>query len=285
MFAVRIKDNVFTLEGGFFMSEKLTNKLIGVTSGRNFRELGGYQTMSGKKIKTHKLLRTGNLADLSPFDLEFLKDYGVKYVVDFRSQAEVDKQPDRVPEGAKYEFDPVFSEDLTNSSKSINDLETQSKNDANFGFNHMLYAYEDMIESDSAKKAYRKFFDALLANDKDGDALIFHCTAGKDRTGFGALLALTALGVPLRDIKKDYLLTNITTKDFIDGLIAREKTKGKNDNILQSIHDIQSVHPEYLDHAIKIINDDYGSINNYLRDVMHLSSSDIMDLRRIYLEK
>ncbi len=142
-----------------------------------------------------------------------------------------------------------------------------------------------MIESDSAKKAYRKFFDALLANDKDGDALIFHCTAGKDRTGFGALLALTALGVPLRDIKKDYLLTNITTKDFIDGLIAREKSKGKNDNILQSIRDIQSVHPEYLDHAIKIINDDYGSINNYLRDVMHLSSSDIMDLRRIYLEK
>lgn len=53
------------------MSEKLTNQLIGVTSGRNFRELGGYQTMSGKKIKNHKLLRTGNLADLSPFDLDF----------------------------------------------------------------------------------------------------------------------------------------------------------------------------------------------------------------------
>lgn len=53
------------------MTKKLTNQLIGVTSGRNFRELGGYETLSGKKIKMHKLLRTGNLADLSPFDKQF----------------------------------------------------------------------------------------------------------------------------------------------------------------------------------------------------------------------
>ena len=52
-------------KGRIFLTKKLTNQLIGVTSGRNFRELGGYETMSGKKIKMHKLLRTGNLADLS----------------------------------------------------------------------------------------------------------------------------------------------------------------------------------------------------------------------------
>ena len=267
------------------MTEKLTNQLIGITSGRNFRELGGYETLSGKKIKFHKLLRTGNLADLSPFDLDYLKDYGVKYVVDFRSQEEVDRQPDRVPEGAKYDFNPVFSDDLTNSSKSINDLDAQSKDDANFGFDHMLYAYEDMIESESAQRAYRKFFDYLLENDKEDEALIFHCTAGKDRTGFGAFLALTALGVPLQTIKQDYLLTNITTKDFVDGMVERERAQGKNENTLQSIRDIQSVHPEYLNHAIKVLNDNYDSVNNYLREVMHLSSADIMTLRRIYLEK
>lgn len=263
---------------------KLNNQLIGVTSGRNFRELGGYQTASGKKIKMHKLLRTGNLADLSPLDLDFLSDYGVKYIVDFRSQDEVDKQPDRIPAGAKYQYDPGFSEDLTNSSKSINDLEAQSKNDADFGFTHMLYAYEDMVLSTSAQIAYRNFFKALLKNDQEGQSLIFHCTAGKDRTGFGAMLVLTTLGVKLNTIKQDYLLTNITTHDFIEGLVEREKKQGKNKNTLQSIRDIQSVHSEYLDHAIKIINDKFGSINNYLRDVMKLSSSDIMKLRRIYLE-
>lgn len=266
------------------MTQKLTNQLIGITSGRNFRELGGYQTLSGKTVKMHKLLRTGNLADLSPFDLAYLKDYGVKYVIDFRSQDEVNRQPDRIPEGAKYIYDPVFSEDLTNSSKSINDLDNQSKNDADFGFNHMLYAYEDMIRSDSAQKAYRKFFEELLINDKPGESLIFHCTAGKDRTGFGALLILTVLGVPLQTIKQDYLLTNVTIKDFVDGMVKREKEQGKNANTLQSIRDIQSVHPEYLDHAIKVMTDDYGSINNFLREVLQLSSAEIMDLRRIYLE-
>ena len=266
------------------MTTKLTNQLIGVTSGRNFRELGGYKTLSGKTIKMHKLLRTGNLADLSPIDLEFLSKYGVKYDIDFRSKEEADRQPDRVPEGAKYIFDPVFSEDLTNSSKSINALEEEAEKDPNFGFDHMLFAYEDMIESESAQNAYRKFFNVLLENDKDGQSIIFHCTAGKDRTGFGAMLILSALGVPLRTIREDYLLTNITTKDFIEGLIARERQAGLSENVLQSIRDVQSVHSEYIDHAIKVINDKYGSLNDYLREVMHLSSSDIMQLRRIYLE-
>ena len=271
-------------KGRIFLTKKLTNQLIGVTSGRNFRELGGYETMSGKKIKMHKLLRTGNLADLSPFDKQFLTDYGVKYDADFRSKEEVDNQPDRVPDGVEYIYDPVFSEDLTNSSKSLTDLDTQAHDDADFGFNHMHYAYEDMIESEPAQKAYRKFFDVLLENTVDGESVIFHCTAGKDRTGFGALLALSALGVPLNTIKKDYLLTNITTKDFVDSMVEHARQNGKNENVLQSIRDIQSVRSEYLDHAVKVLNDEYGGINNYLRDVMKLSSADIMKLRNIYLE-
>lgn len=265
--------------------EKLKNQLLGVTSGRNFRELGGYETLSGKRIKFHKLLRTGHLADLSEADQAFLADYGVKYIVDFRSSEEVTRQPDRVPEGATYEFDPVFSEDLTNSSKSIDRLDELSQNDAQFGFDHMLIAYEDMISSESARNAYRKLFATMLANSAENEALIFHCTAGKDRTGFGALLALTALGVPLATIREDYLLTRITTKDFVEHLIEKERQAGKNENTLKSIYDIQTVYPEYLDHAIKVINDSYGSVNDYLREIMHLSSGDLMDLRRIYLEK
>ena len=141
-----------------------------------------------------------------------------------------------------------------------------------------------MIESKSAQNAYRKFFDVLLKNTVDGESVIFHCTAGKDRTGFGALLALSALGVPFSTIKKDYLLTNITTKDFIDSMIEHARQNGRNETVLQSIRDIQSVRAEYLDHAVKVLNDEYGSINDYLRDVMKLSSADIMELRDIYLE-
>lgn len=70
------------------MSENYETKLIGIQNGRNFRELGGYKTVSGQTIKYNKLLRTGNLADLSSSDLELLQNHGVKYDVDFRTEKE-----------------------------------------------------------------------------------------------------------------------------------------------------------------------------------------------------
>ncbi|MBP2057450.1 protein-tyrosine phosphatase [Lactobacillus colini] len=265
------------------MSENYDTKLIGVTSGRNFRELGGYETITGQKIKYNKLLRTGNLADLNQHDLNLLHDYGVKYDVDFRTEKEKNDHPDIIPEGAQYEFVPVFGDDLTNASKGIFTLETSAEKDPEFGFKHMFEAYEDMINGQTAQKAYRRFFELLLANTQDQDVLLFHCTAGKDRTGFAAFLVLSALGVPLATIKHDYVLTNITTQDFVENMLKQAKAKGSSARVLQAINDIQSVYPEYLDHAIHVINKEYGSSNNYLKDVMHLSINDIMDLRRIYL--
>lgn len=266
------------------MSENYETKLIGVTSGRNFRELGGYETITGQRIKYNKLLRTGNLADLSAADLELLQNYGVKYDVDFRTEKEKTEHPDRVPAGAIYEFDPVFSDDLTNASKGIFALEENAEKDPTFGFKHMYYAYEDMIKGATAQKAYRRFFDLLLTNSKEHETLLFHCTAGKDRTGYGALLVLSALGVPFTTIKHDYLLTNITTKDFINNMLKEAAADGSSKRVLQAIKDIQSVYPEYLDHAVKVLNKEYGGINEYLRTVMKLSTGDLMDLRRIYLE-
>lgn len=266
------------------MSENYDTKLIGVTSGRNFRELGGYETVTGQKIKYNKLLRTGNLADLAPQDVIFLQDYGVKYDIDFRTEQEKDEHPDIVPEGAHYEFDPVFGEDLTNASKGIFTLEKAAEKDPEFGFKHMFVAYEDMINGQTAQKAYRRFFEYLLANDHDHEVLLFHCTAGKDRTGFAAMLVLSALGVPMTTIKHDYLLTNITTKDFVNDMLQQARDHGSSSRVLQAINDVQSVYPEYLDHAIHVINTEYGSINDYLKNVMNLSMNDIMDLRRIYLK-
>ncbi|WEV43781.1 tyrosine-protein phosphatase [Lactobacillus sp. ESL0684] len=266
------------------MTEKLKNQLIGVKSGRNFRELGGYQTKDGKTVKMHKLLRTANLGTLDENDQKLLQDYGVKYIVDFRSSTEAEAEPDRIPEGASYDFDPVFSEDLTNASSSVENVVAMGEKDPQAGFKHMFIAYDDMITSASAQKAYRHFFDLLLANDQDGQSLIFHCTAGKDRTGFGALLILSALGVPAQTIKQDYLLTNVTTADFVEDFLAKAKAKGANEATLNIIKDFQTVHPEYIDHVFETLDKNYGGVNNYLRDIMKLTDDEISQLRKIYLE-
>jgi protein-tyrosine phosphatase len=213
-----------------------------------------------------------------------LTNYGLKYDVDFRTKKEITDTPDKVPAGCKYEWTPVFSEDLTNSSKGIDDLETVAQNDAHWGYNHMLFAYEDMIVSDSAKKAYRHFFDLLLANDQPGESLAFHCTAGKDRTGYAGLLILHVLGVPEDTIIADYLLTNETIADFVQGMLDDAKKAGNNDNVLQAITDIQTVHKSYLTHAIDVLNDKFGGIDAYLHNELHLTPAEEEKLREIYLE-
>lgn len=267
------------------MTIKLENQLLEIKNGRNFRELGGYETTSGQTIKKHKLLRSANLATLDEDDLNFLQNYGVKYIVDFRSKDEVEREPDRVPEGATYDFDPVFSQDLTDSSKTIDEILSEEEQDPKAGFKHMFIAYDDMIKSESAQQAYRRFFDILLANTEDDKSVIFHCTAGKDRTGFGALLILSALGVPQETIKQDYLFTNAATTDFVNGFLQKAKNEGANETNLSILKDLQTVHPEYIDHIIETLNKNYGGVQNYIHDIIKITDDEISMLRKIYLKQ
>lgn len=82
------------------------NRIIAVTGGLNFRELGGYPTIDGHTVKWHKLIRTAGLADLTPADQQHLTDYGVVADVDFRSKDEQLQSPDKVPTGVNYHFSP-----------------------------------------------------------------------------------------------------------------------------------------------------------------------------------
>ncbi len=91
----------------------MTHRILPLEKGHNFRELGGYQTKDGRTLKWHKVLRSASLAHLTPHDLAYLTDYGVRYDVDFRSPEETAKSPDKVPANAIYESLPVFKIDET----------------------------------------------------------------------------------------------------------------------------------------------------------------------------
>lgn len=263
---------------------QLNQHLLKIQGGRNFRELGGYKTISGKTVKKHKLIRSGHLSDLTKEDREYLEKYGLKYDVDLRTSFERSKQPDQKLAGVSYFADPVFDEDLTDSTMSISDMARQSAKDGNWGYQRMLWAYQNMATGKNANQAYRHLFELLLGNEKEGESVLFHCTAGKDRTGFGAILILSALGVPMATIERDYLYTNQAVKDFVDQLLAKEEAKGANENLLKTFHDLQTVQPAYFNYLFKTINQQYGSINAYLHQQIGLSNKDLLDLREIYLE-
>lgn len=262
----------------------MTPQLLDVHHGFNFRDLGGYRTKSGQTIRSHKVIRSGRMNELSNRDLTYLGDYGLKTVVDFRSPQEKAQAPDRLPEGVLYHFDPVFPTDETKVSKKASELRGNFATDPLAGFKSMITTYSEMMDYDSAKQAYRHFFDLLLANTGSDESLLFHCSAGKDRTGMGAVFLLTALGVDAVTVRQDYLASN----QFLQGESARMVAAVKADNgsaaLIASTRSLASVTNEYLDAALLTINQNYGNLAQYLESEIGVTAAQRRDLRALYLE-
>ncbi|MFC6322558.1 tyrosine-protein phosphatase [Companilactobacillus baiquanensis] len=261
---------------------KQTHRILDLEAGINFRELGGYETAAGKKVKYHKIIRSAGLDKLTDNDLNFLSNYGLKTDVDFRSQTEIDKSPDRIPTGTKYVSLPVFREDLTEASQIEDSVIPEIDFDPTNGYEHMLDVYKEIVTEDQSKKAYRNFFDELLGNSNDSDVLLFHCSAGKDRTGMGAVFFLYTLGVPLPTIKQDYLLTNQANKGYVANIL--KQVEKRDASLVESIRALMTVSENYLAVAESVIKETSGSLNNYIRNELHVSENQVSDLQKIYLQ-
>ncbi|WP_338218057.1 tyrosine-protein phosphatase [Lacticaseibacillus salsurivasis] len=261
----------------------MTPKELPIHHGFNFRDLGGYQTKAGQTVASNRLIRSGRLNELSPRDQAFLADYGLKVDVDFRSPEERADSPDRLPAGVDYQFTPVFPTDETKVTKSQEEKHTELAQDPLAGFRSMVKTYAAIVQLPSAKKAYRQFFDLLLGMPSDG-ALLFHCSAGKDRTGMGAVYLLTALGVDPVTIRQDYLASNLFLVGESQRLVNEIKAQGGSPALQASYRSLGGVANEYLDSALFTINREYGSLNDYLTNELLLTNSQRQDLRALYLK-
>ncbi len=263
----------------------MPNRLLDINSGHNFRDLGGYQTVDGRTVKWRQLLRTGSLAELTDANLTTLASIPVTQDIDLRGQAEVRQMPDRVPQTATYYHLPVFDEDETDASHSNEEIAKRMQEEGN-GRRRMLKVYSRMVTIPSAKRAFQQLFARLLAN--QSGATLFHCTAGKDRTGMAAFLILSALGVPRETILDDYLLTNSVTEDFRENWLAQMKKElpqtPATEILINNRRDLASVHAAYLNTAITAIDNQYGDVQHYLTDYLGLSDEQLRQLRDRYLE-
>jgi protein-tyrosine phosphatase len=259
-------------------------RVLTMQQGINFRELGGYATEDGHTLKWHKVIRTGNLSQLTATDLKFLDDYGVRYDIDFRSPKEVLDEPDRVPGNAKYQFAPVFNVDETRNSDGTDKMTANLEKHPDSGYRHMLKVYRMIATEDHSKAEYRRFFDNLLANDQPNEVLLFHCTAGKDRTGMGAVYLLSALGVDPQTIRTDYLMSNETSVERIESMVKEATKQGASAATIASVKALWSVNSDYLDAALAEIKRQSGNMQHYLRTELKLTKTELADLRHLYLD-
>lgn len=240
------------------MKKEKYTRLLPVTGAYNMRDLGGYKAANGKHVKWGMLLRSGDLNKLTGEDLDFLASLPLKTDMDFRSKHEKDAAPDKQPSTVtKYISLPIEAGDMTDILHfDINKLPTILED-----------AYVFIIKN--AQNVYKEFFRIVM--EESNAPLLFHCSAGKDRTGIAAALLLAALGADRDTIMEDYLL-------------SAEYIKGKYDFITDRFPQfapLTTVKKEYLEAALNVIDKEFGGMENYLVNNL---GADLEKLRKEYTE-
>lgn len=242
----------------------------------NFRDIGGYRTVEGRVVKWGKVYRSDSLAHLSDADLRQITQMGIKLVCDFRAPAEVAKAPDRLPPDGStaYLHLPVVSSDFD----TVAALERLKKKDVSWlTETFMIDGYMKNIT------AYGPVWGTVvkrLATDASRP-LLFHCTAGKDRTGVCAALILDVLGVPEDTIVSDHALSNIYFGQTVDRIKDYIRSLGVDPEKLMPY---LTAPRDAMEHVLAYIKQEYGSAAEYLMRAGGVGEGTLDTLRREMLE-
>jgi protein-tyrosine phosphatase len=234
----------------------------------NFRDLGGYITDDGRRVRWGKLFRSDVLADLTDADVEILARTGLRTICDLRGESERAQKPNRLLQGAPVEhpigFMPHRGEELLTATRAgtipVAEIETRVRE-----------IYRRFVTDQTG--TYSRLLELIRA---DTLPLLFHCTSGRDRSGFAAAVVLLVLGVPRRTIAEDYGLSNQYRRDLtfqIGGAVEAAVMAA-----------LTRAHPDYLAEAFAAIDTGWGSDAQYLQRGLGLTPKRRSELRELLLE-
>ncbi|MBR4570070.1 MAG: tyrosine-protein phosphatase [Candidatus Riflebacteria bacterium] len=257
----------------------------------NVRDLGSLVTKDGKRIAKGKLLRSGHLTGASESDIEKLSKM-VEIIFDFRSKRETIEKADPEIKGAEKVNLPVIrelTEGITREKKATLSLVQRFADNSEGARNHMIYIYKSFVTDELPITSYKTFIELLLK--KRDKAALWHCTAGKDRAGFGAVIIEELLGVAREDIFEDYLYTNECIKDEVAEIALRLSQKYLNPEpssdelsvFNKTIEYLFGAKEEYLLGVYQKIEELYGDFNGFIRDGLKISKDKIDFFKNIYL--
>ena len=258
----------------------------------NARDLGGMKTADGRQIRKGRLIRSEQLADLTPSDkakLEGLLDT----VVDFRNTEEATDQPDTRLTGVKNIANSIlesFTAGVSREEKSDEELVGNLVFNPEGAKEYMRSMYRKFV-SDYCISSYSRFIRILL---EDHDkAVLWHCSAGKDRAGVGAVIIEEILGIPRETIIVDYLKTmdylagyvDTYRKSIVEGI---EKEKPLSDRekavVREAVGNLFGLERSYLEAYYEAVEQRFGDFGTFIRKGLGLSEEQIEKLRSDYLE-
>lgn len=220
-------------------------RMIHLDKMTNTRDLGGYETRQGTYTKAHHYIRGSSPANATDKDLEQLYDYGIRAVIDLRSDFEKENQPNRL-KGYK---DVDYYEVNLLQEKTTKVVPEQIKNYKDLSG---LYIYTLEVMKETIKQVFDIFMKYPY------DAVMFHCSAGKDRTGVIAGLLLELVGCHDYDIVKDY------SESYENNYEKNEELKKIMD---EDTEDYLRSSPRYMMVLLDYLRENYGSAKEYLLNI------------------
>ncbi len=256
-------------------------RLINLSHTSNTRDLGGYTTADGQQVKWGLLYRSDSLAELDEGDIDIVEALGVTTVVDFRAESEREGAVDQLPVQ-----DPPIDYQVVSVNNPALDVKALGRKVFSGELNEM--ELEDLLD----RSAYiddprlRDSWGGWLRSLAQPGALpqLFHCTAGKDRTGFAAALVLLALGVERDQVMEDFLASNHYLGADIEAGVARIQQHSNEPLSEELIRQVLGVSPSSLEGAIATMEARYGSVQGYLEQGLGLDEETQRVLRALLLE-
>ncbi len=263
-------------------SGAIPERLLPLAGGCNFRDLGGYVTTDGARLRWRQVFRSGVMTHLQAADVAALEALGIACVVDLRRADERRSEPTRWP-GTSVQ---LLSHDDPEDAGTLGRLIEGRTLDADAARTAMIELYRLMPQW--LVPRLKLIFHTLAASPAP---LLFNCAAGKDRTGFAAAVLLECLGVPRDTVLADYLLTNEVAR--LDAFLMQHQ--GGQLGVGNSAHPILALPAEvrlpllaadadYLDAALTGVTEAYGSSQAFVRDGLGLGEGGLAALRRHLLE-
>jgi protein-tyrosine phosphatase len=216
---------------------------IQVEGGYNIRDLGGYPTADGRITRSNRLLRAGNLHQISPEGQERLLQYGLKTIIDLRHESELNREPD------------VFA-----GSDSVQYLHLPYARDTFDAAPHHVSLSELYIESLTV--CQDNIRDIITTMSASEPCILYHCAVGKDRTGMISGLILSLVGVPAEVVATDYEETTRHITHLVEKW--RQWTLDRDGNMEKFERDIAADAAIMLA-TLEAVEKKYGGAEGYLR--------------------
>ncbi|GEM_PF-300986 len=271
------------------------HRILPVAGMYNLRDIGGYLTESGKRIKWGKVYRSDYFALLEDAGLDYMKSLEIRTLIDLRGEQEIEERPNRVfGESVRtYICNPnaqtaaeagtlYKNEQLNETDALVEQARVEVAKDAKAGDKKMIQQQQSFVEAEDSRRAFGTALQILAQ--PETSPMVLHCRGGKDRTGFALMLLEGLLGLSKEQMVYDYMLTHRARAEKNTSYYKKYLELAKDEKVAAYLFSFFDTKPEYINASIDKIVSECGSIKEYTQNVLGITDVEVSKLEALLLE-